>query len=97
MKGALKNTEDEVVDLRREVEVLKAKLETTESANPTKKRKKNDEDTIPYPRSPKKAKPESAVGKTGGLATFDSSIEEEFCQAGEIGEQFQSVRCLQCA
>lgn len=86
MKGALKISEDEVVDLRREIESLKAKLDTAKSANPTKKRKKNDEETIPYPRSPKKAKPESAATKNGVLATFDSSIEVEFNQAGEMGE-----------
>lgn len=89
MKSALKSSEDEVIDLQREVASLKAKLETARAANPTKKRKKNDEEVIPYPRSPKKAKADVPSGRGGGLAMFDRvKIEAEFSQAGEIGEYF---------
>lgn len=85
MQGALKNTEDEVIDLRREVEALKTKLDAAKQAIPTKKRKKVDDETIPYPRSPKKPKPDVKSSKIGSLPILDSSTEADFAQAGEIG------------
>lgn len=87
MQSTLKNTQDEVVDLQREIGILKAKLDVAKLSNPTKKRKKNDDETIPYPRSPKKSKPDASSARNGAVALFDSTTEAEFSQAGEIGEQ----------
>lgn len=95
MQGVLKITQDVVVDLQREVTVLKARLDVAKLAIPSKKRKKNDGDTIPYPRSPKRSKPDALSVRSGVLGTFDSSIEAEFRQAGEIGKQPERMRTCQ--
>lgn len=89
MESALKTSEDTVVDLQREVMTLKARLEVAKLASPAKKRKKIDEDSVPYPRSPKRAKPGAPSARGGGLGTLDSFPEADFNQAGEIGKYFQ--------
>ncbi|KAF2773082.1 hypothetical protein EJ03DRAFT_348133 [Teratosphaeria nubilosa] len=85
---ALKASEAEVVDLRREVEALKAKG-TGEAARPStsavaKKRKKAvDEDVIPVPRDPKKAKRDASPVRRPGEVEIEKDF--EFADVGEVG------------
>ena len=84
LKGSLKTAENECLDLRREVDELKAKVESGKPSSPAKKRKKADEDVIPVPRSPKKSKRDASTAKlqavsAGAIADFD------FNDIGEVG------------
>ncbi|KAK4504700.1 hypothetical protein PRZ48_002661 [Zasmidium cellare] len=81
-KDALKKAQDASTDLRRENEILKAKLDAAKTANPPKKRKKQDGDTIPVPRSPKKVKRAASPARNApldvtGLSELDETGEME--------------------
>ncbi|KXT04616.1 hypothetical protein AC578_8652 [Pseudocercospora eumusae] len=84
MKGALQASESQAVDLQLEIEKLKTKVEHLKSSAPAKKRKKQDIDTIPVPRSPKRPKRESSPPKALS-AVVDFSFEAEYHDGGEIG------------
>ncbi|KAH9829204.1 mitochondrial large ribosomal subunit YmL35 [Teratosphaeria destructans] len=85
---ALEASEAEVVDLRREVEALKSKG-TGEVTRPgtgagAKKRKKVvDEDVIPVPRDPKKAKRDASPARRPGGIEIEKDF--EFADVGEVG------------
>lgn len=83
--------QDEVIDLEREIQTLKAKIETTKSnTNPTKKRKKaTDDDVVPYPRSPKR--PKVAAPSSAALLVAD---EFDFAHVGEIGKKRSEANAL---
>ncbi|KXT15575.1 hypothetical protein AC579_9963 [Pseudocercospora musae] len=85
MKGALQASESQAVHLQLEIEKLKTKVEHLKSSAPTKKRKKQDIDTIPVPRSPKRPKRESSPPRALSAA-LDFSIEAEYHDAGELGK-----------
>jgi hypothetical protein len=51
----LQSAESENVFLQKEVDRLKQKMQSARTASP-KKRKKQDEDVIPVPKSPKKSR-----------------------------------------
>ena len=83
VKADLERTQDEAVDLRREVASLKRKLDNQQSV-PVKKRKKQDPDVILVPRSPKRAR--RTVSPERGLTfTSEHPTDDEFSQAGELG------------
>lgn len=85
MKNALQASEAQAVDLQLEIEKLKTKVEHLKSNAPTKKRKKQDIDTIPVPRSPKRPKRESSPPRALSAAV-DFSFEAEYHDAGELGK-----------
>lgn len=81
-KRATTVAEEEVLDLKLEVDRLKAKIET---ANPTKKRKRVDEDVVPVPRSPKKSKPNEPTTKKASSAS-EGFVGFDFGGIGEVGK-----------
>ena len=81
---ALKVSENQCVNLRLDLEAMKAKLESAKPCSPAKKRKKADEDVIPVPRSPKKAKKDISPAKRGAPSS-DASDDFDFANLGEIG------------
>ncbi|KAF2209199.1 hypothetical protein CERZMDRAFT_87171 [Cercospora zeae-maydis SCOH1-5] len=83
-RAALRSAENEAVDLRREIAALKGKLDNRPSS-PVKKRKKIDQDVILVPRSPKKAKRAASPLRSAQMVV-DLSTEEDFSQAGNIGQ-----------
>lgn len=90
-KAKSERTQDEAVDLRRELASLKKKLDDRPSS-PVKKRKKPDTDVILVPRSPKRTK-RAASPDGGGPTTFDHPTDAEFSQAGEFGESLFAILC----
>lgn len=89
-RAALRSAEKEAIDLRREIATLKGKLDDRPSS-PVKKRKKVDTDVVLVPRSPKKTKRAASPMRSGPLVT-DLTIEEEYSQAGEIGQFLSKER-----
>ena len=77
--------ESETVELKKEVDQLKAKLESFKQSSSTKKRKKPDEDVILVPRSPKKAKRDSSFSKATAIPV-DIWSDNEYTAYGEAGE-----------
>lgn len=94
MRDALRASEGESVDLRREVDALRTKLENAKpSTGATKKRKKAlDEDVVPVPRSPKKAKRDASPARRGRAPDVDVERDFDFSDVGEIGECIASSR-----
>lgn len=86
MKSALATAENEAIGLRLEIDKLKARPNTARPCFPTKKRKVPDEDVIPVPRSPKKAKSAAPPMRSVPLASHLPS-DAEFNEAGELGER----------
>ncbi|KAK5136925.1 hypothetical protein LTR08_001432 [Meristemomyces frigidus] len=85
VKDAVREAEAESVDLKREVEVLKAKVESAKAVQPAKKRKKVDEDVVLVRRDPKRVKRDvSPAGRVVGGAV-DVEREFDFRDVGEIG------------
>lgn len=86
VKHALQIAEGEAVDLRMEVERLKVRAENAKPATTAaKKRKKaGDEDIIPVPRDPKRAKREASPVRRAG--DVDVGRDFDFLEVGEIGE-----------
>lgn len=84
MKIAFGSMEAENVDLQREIDGLKDKLGSTK-ASPVKKRKRVDEDVIPVPRFPKKAKTDSALSKKNDLFQ-DLTADLDLSGAGDASE-----------
>ncbi|TKA66276.1 hypothetical protein B0A55_09524 [Friedmanniomyces simplex] len=86
-KDALQIAESETVELRMEVERLKARVESVQpAASATKKRKTAiNEDIVPVPRSPKKAKRNASPGRRDGSPQPDVEGEFDFTEVGEIG------------
>ncbi|EME47515.1 hypothetical protein DOTSEDRAFT_50899 [Dothistroma septosporum NZE10] len=84
MKAQVKAWESHAINLQKQLDVSRVKLDASRPSSPIKKRKKFDEDTIPVPRLPKKS-------KTNAAAPFSSSAalrppeDDEFSQAGDIG------------
>ncbi|EME86135.1 uncharacterized protein MYCFIDRAFT_82074 [Pseudocercospora fijiensis CIRAD86] len=85
-KDALHASESQAVDLQLEIEKLKTKMEHLKSNAPNKKRKKQDIDTIPVPRSPKRPKRESSPPRALSAAV-DFSFEAEYHGAGKIASK----------
>ena len=81
---ALQISEAECIDLKLEIDRLKAKAETSKAANPTKKRKKADEDVVPVPKSPKRGKVEAAQRNVVPRSNVDADF--EFSHLGEAGK-----------
>ncbi|RMY03222.1 hypothetical protein D0867_10766 [Hortaea werneckii] len=73
------------VDLQREVEVLKGKLETARLSKAPKKRKKIDEDVVPVPREPKRARREASPPRSTQTPYVDVENDFNFSDTGEIG------------
>lgn len=73
------------MDLQREVEVLKGKLETARLPKPSKKRKKVDEDVVPVPRDPKRARREASPPRSAQNPYVDVASDFAFSDMGEIG------------
>lgn len=84
--SALKASEQEAVQLRLEIETLKAKVEKLKANAPAKKRKKQDIDTIPVPRSPKRAKRESSPTRAIPSLLDFSAEHAEYHESGKIGK-----------
>ena len=80
----LQSSEAERIDLKLEIDRLKAKAETSKAANPTKKRKKADEDVVPVPKSPKRGKAEAAQRNAVPRSNVDADF--EFSHLGEAGK-----------
>ncbi|KAI7262899.1 sure-like protein [Hortaea werneckii] len=85
-KEALNAAQDKTVDLQREVEVLKGKLETARLPKATKKRKKVDEDVVPVPRDPKRARREASPPRSAQNPYVDVASDFAFSEIGEIGD-----------
>ncbi|KAK4888876.1 hypothetical protein LTR27_012275 [Elasticomyces elasticus] len=93
VKDALRISEGEAADLKMEVEKLKARVESAKAvASAPKKRKKADEDVIPVPRSPKRAKRDVSPGRKGGRDDVDVEKEFDFAEVGDIG--YELMRSL---
>ena len=86
-------SENHCVDLRLELGAMKAKLESAKPCSPAKKRKKADEDVIPVPRSPKKAKRDVSPAKRGATSS-EASDDFDFASLGEIGTFDQRCQLL---
>ncbi|KAI6878351.1 sure-like protein [Hortaea werneckii] len=84
-KEALTAAQEQTADLQREVEVLKGKLETARLSKPTKKRKKIDEDVVPVPRDPKRAKREATPPRNPQNPYVEVESDFAFSKIGEIG------------
>lgn len=93
IRECLTKSEDEARDLRRENEVLKNKGGAPRPGTASKKRKKQDEDTILVPRSPKK--PKRAVSPTS-LAPLDIAGYGELGEVGVNGELSLVTRPERC-
>ncbi|KAI6855792.1 hypothetical protein KC338_g8705 [Hortaea werneckii] len=85
-KEALDAAQDQTVDLQREVEALKGKLETARLPKPAKKRKKVDEDVVPVPRDPKRARREASPPRSAQNPYVDVASDFAFSEIGEIGD-----------
>lgn len=74
------------MDLKREIDVLKAKLaESVRQASPVKKRKKAvDEDVVLVPRSPKRSKRDVSPSRSG-VVPIEAINDFDFSTVGEIG------------
>jgi hypothetical protein len=92
MKTLEKAKEDENIDLRLQVGALTAKLDAAKPVAPSKKRKKQDVDVIPYPRSPKKAKLNVACDLSSTVLVYELT-ESVLEQGGEIGTCSSSPGC----
>jgi len=83
-------SEGSAIDLQREVEKLKAQLETAKQSSstvPPKKRKKPvDEDVIMVPRSPKRAKRDHSPARRSGRSEVSIERDFDFTDVGETGE-----------
>lgn len=84
-KESLKEAEDRAVDLRREIEVLKSKVDAVRPSTASRKRKKHDLDTVPVPRSPKKTKRAASPTRFAPLDIL-TDVGEESGDAGETGK-----------
>ncbi|KAK1057697.1 hypothetical protein LTR33_013573 [Friedmanniomyces endolithicus] len=86
-KNAWQIAEGQAIELRMEVEKMKVRLESTQpAASASKKRKKAvDEDVIPDPRSPKKAKTIANPGSREEAAELGLGTGFGFAEVGEIG------------
>ncbi|KAI7544688.1 sure-like protein [Hortaea werneckii] len=84
-KEALSAARDQTVDLQREVEVLKGKLETARLSKAPKKRKKIDEDVVPVPREPKRARREASPPRSTQNPYVDPESDFSFSEIGETG------------
>ncbi|KAK4546368.1 hypothetical protein LTR36_002045 [Oleoguttula mirabilis] len=85
LKDALQAAEGESVDLRREVDTLKAKVENARPVTTTKKRKKVDEDVVMVPRDPKRTKRDASPTRGVLGTTVDVERDFDFADVGEIG------------
>ncbi|KAI7164624.1 sure-like protein [Hortaea werneckii] len=85
-KEALTAARDQTVDLQKEVEVLKGKLETARLSKAPKKRKKIDEDVVPVPREPKRARREASPPRCTQNPYVDVENDSSFNEIGEIGK-----------
>lgn len=80
------------MDLQREVEVLKGKLDTARLLpKPTKKRKKVDEDVVPVPRDPKRARREASPPRNAQNPYVDVASDCAFSEIGEIGKSLPTI------
>ncbi|KAK1813869.1 hypothetical protein LTR12_011777 [Friedmanniomyces endolithicus] len=86
-KDAWQIAEGQAVELRMEVERLKARLESAKPAAsvPKKRKKAVDEDVIPVPRSPKKAKRTANPGSRDEATELGMVTGFGFAEVGEIG------------
>lgn len=103
-EGALGHARNEIVDLKRQIDVLKGgetarpgtarpgtgRPGTGRPASPTKKRKKQDEDVILVPRSPKRNKRDGSPARNGA-AGIERGTDAEFGEAGEVGKLVLSL------
>ncbi|KAI7254091.1 NAD(P)-binding protein [Hortaea werneckii] len=69
-----------------EVEALKGKLETARLPKPSKKRKKVDEDVVPVPRDPKRARREASPPRSAQNPYVDLASDFAFSEIGETGD-----------
>lgn len=79
------------MDLQREVEALKGKLETARLPKPAKKRKKVDEDVVPVPRDPKRARREASPPRSAQNPYVDVASDFAFSEIGEIGNSSPTI------
>ena len=84
------------MDVQKEVEVLNGKLETARLSKAPKKRKKIDEDVVPVPREPKRARREASPPRCTQNPYVDVEDDSSFNEIGEIGDStlehgFQAV------
>ncbi|RMY44038.1 hypothetical protein D0865_10827 [Hortaea werneckii] len=84
-KEALTAARDQTVDVQKEVEVLNGKLETARLSKAPKKRKKIDEDVVPVPREPKRARREASPPRCTQNPYVDVEDDSSFNEIGEIG------------
>ncbi|KAI7226172.1 hypothetical protein KC330_g8909 [Hortaea werneckii] len=84
-KEALNAARDQTVDLQREVEVLKGKLEIARLSKAPKKRKKIDEDVVPVPKEPKRARREASPPRSTRSPYVDPESDLNFSEIGGIG------------
>lgn len=91
MKDALSSADKECLDLKLEIDRLKAKGASGPSVNPVKKRKKQDDaDVVPVPRSPKRPRPATSEKETAlSPSTVDADF--SFAHLGENGKLLSSV------
>jgi hypothetical protein len=86
-KSAFRTAEGEAVDLRREIERLKAQVGASKApASNVKRRKKVDEDVIPVPRDAKRAKRDASPGGPPTSNHIDVERDLDFSDVGEIGQ-----------
>ncbi|KAK5113753.1 hypothetical protein LTR85_010770 [Meristemomyces frigidus] len=85
LKETLLAAEGESVDLRREIDTLKAKVENARPVSPTKKRKKVDENVVMVPRDPKKARRDASPRRALPDTNVDIERAFDFSDVGEIG------------
>ncbi|KAI7214889.1 sure-like protein [Hortaea werneckii] len=84
-KEALNAARDQTLDLEREVEALKGKLDAARLSKAPKKRKKIDEDVVPVPREPKRARREAPPPRSTQNPYVEVENELSFSEIGEIG------------
>lgn len=85
MREALESAEKERLDLRLEVDRLKTKVDAGPSSAPSKKRRKaDDSDAVPVPRSPKRLK-QAQLEEIAALAPSNVDAGFNFAHLGEPG------------
>ena len=85
MKDALKAAEGENVDLKRQIDTLKARPDKSIPNSPQKKRKKPDEDVILVPRSPKRLKQNASAARVS-ISVDGLTADFDFAEVGEVGK-----------
>ncbi|KAK5109305.1 hypothetical protein LTR62_007179 [Meristemomyces frigidus] len=101
-KDALRVAEGYTVDLQREIEKLKGQLEQAKRPSmsaPKKRKKALDEDVIPVPRSPKRARRDGSSSQRIAATEFGKDF--DFAEAGVSGNIlmrsiFQVQQALKC-